>query len=124
MIDNFLLIVSVFGGVATILGGIYKTVKMFHNVMNKIEDVEKQIQNNALHILKLAILEENMPMVERIKCGEQYVSMGGNGQIKKIYERLVRENHIMNETFKKNKKLAELSDEQLDILLSQLNNKE
>jgi hypothetical protein len=30
----------------------------------------------------------------------------------------------MNETFKKNKKLAELSDEQLDILLSQLNNKE
>ena len=40
MIDNFLLIVSVFGGVATILGGIYKLVKMFHNVMNKIEDVE------------------------------------------------------------------------------------
>jgi hypothetical protein len=63
-------------------------------------------------------------MVERIKCGEQYVSLGGNGQIKKIYEGLVRENHIMNETFKKNKKLAELSDEQLDILLSQLNNKE
>jgi hypothetical protein len=59
--------------------------------MSEIEDVNEQVKENAIHILKLAILEENMPPAERLKCGEAYVKLGGNGQIKKIYEQLLED---------------------------------
>ena len=120
MSESIILIASVVGAVVTILGVVYKVMQMFHNVMNKIEDVEQQIKDNTLHILKLAILEENMPPVERLKCGEIYVSMGGNGQIKKIYESLIRESEITIEALKKNKEIKHMSDEEINRLLLEL----
>ena len=120
MSESIILVASVIGAVVTILGAVYKFMQMFHNVMNKIEDIEKQIKDNTLHTLKLAILEENMPPVERIKCGEIYVAMGGNGQIKKIYESLLRESEITIEALKKNKEIKYMSNEEIEKLLLEL----
>ena len=103
MIDNILITASIIGALVTILGTSYKLMKMFHNVMNKIEDVEEQIKENTIHILKLAILEENLSPAERIKCGERYVALGGNGQIKKIYEQLLEDTEEVIHELKKRK---------------------
>lgn len=103
MIDSILITASIIGALVTILGTSYKLMKMFHNIMNQIEGVEKQIKENTIHILKLAILEENMPPAERIKAGELYVKMGGNGQIKKIYEQLLEDTELITQELKKRK---------------------
>ena len=101
MIDNILIIASIIGALVTIFGTSYKVMKMFHNVMNKIEDVEKQLKENAIHILKLGVLEENMPPAERIKCGERYVALGGNGCIKRIYEQLLIDTEEITQELKR-----------------------
>ena len=103
MIDSILITASIIGALVTILGTSYKLMKMFHNVMNKIEGVEEQIKENTIHILKLAILEENLSPAERIKCGERYVALGGNGQIKKIYEQLLEDTEEVIHELKKRK---------------------
>lgn len=118
--DDIIFIASVIAAIATILGATYKIMQAYHNIMSQIKEVDKQIKDNALHILKLAILEENMPPVERIKCGERYVALGGNGQIKKIYESLIKETEITTEALKKNKEIRHMSDEELNRLLLEL----
>lgn len=126
MTESILLVASILGALATIVGTAYKLMKMFHNVMKEIEDVNKQVRDNALHILKLAILEENMPPAERMKCGERYVALGGNGQIKKIYQDLIIETERMTAALKQQQyqqqqnisnQLKQLSNEDMEKLL-------
>lgn len=117
MIDNVLLIASIIGAIATIIGTGYKLMKMFHSVMSEIEGVKDSLRQNELHILKLAILEENMPPAERIKCGERYIALGGNGQIKKMVEKLMKDTDDMVEALKRNKELQNYNEEELVKLL-------
>ena len=44
-----------------------------------------------MYILKLAVMNNDMPLLERIKGGEQYMAKGGNGLIKQKYEELLEE---------------------------------
>lgn len=120
MIDHVLLIASIIGAIATIIGAAYKLMKMFHSVMSEIEGVKDSLRQNELHILKLAILEENMPPAERIKCGERYIALGGNGQIKKIVEKLMKETDDIVEALKKNKDLQSYNEEELVKLLEKV----
>ena len=117
MIDHVLLIASIIGAIATIIGTGYKLMKMFHSVMSEIEGVKDSLRQNELHILKLAILEENMPPAERIKCGERYIALGGNGQIKKMVEKLMKDTDDMVEALKRNKELQNYNEEELVKLL-------
>ena len=120
MIDHVLLIASIIGAIATIIGTGYKLMKMFHSVMSEIEGVKDSLRQNELHILKLAILEENMPPAERIKCGERYIALGGNGQIKKIVEKLMKETDDIVEALKRNKDLKNYNEEELVKLLEKV----
>lgn len=120
MIDHVLLIASIIGAIATIIGTGYKLMKMFHSVMSEIEGVKDSLRQNELHILKLAILEENMPPAERIKCGERYIALGGNGQIKKIVEKLMKETDDIVEALKRNKDLQSYNEEELVKLLEMI----
>ena len=117
MIDHVLLVASIIGAIATIIGTGYKLMKMFHSVMSEIEGVKDSLRQNELHILKLAILEENMPPAERIKCGERYIALGGNGQIKKMVEKLMKDTDDMVEVLKRNKELQNYNEEELVKLL-------
>ena len=49
------------------------------------------LKENTMYILKMAVLSEEMPLLDRIHAGELYVNMGGNGTIKKKYEHLLEE---------------------------------
>ena len=39
----------------------------------------------------MAVLSEEMPLIDRIHAGEEYVKLGGNGTIKKKYQHLLEE---------------------------------
>ena len=44
-----------------------------------------------LYLLKMAVLSEELPLLDRIHAGEQYIALGGNGLIKKKYQELLKE---------------------------------
>lgn len=44
-----------------------------------------------LYTLKIAVLSEELPLIDRVHAGEEYLKLGGNGLIKLKYEELVKE---------------------------------
>lgn len=87
VIDNIILFAELLGAIVTILGlfgGLWKLFK-------KIDIMQEQFQENTLSILRLTIVNEHLPLDERIKAGEKYIELGGNGSIKKIVNQLINE---------------------------------
>jgi hypothetical protein len=39
----------------------------------------------------MALLSEDLPIIDRINAGERYLELGGNGYGKIVYERLIEE---------------------------------
>lgn len=83
-------IASVISATLVILGTCWKTFSMCHNVLNKLEDFEESNRRNELHIMKLGLFNEGLPLVDRIQCGKRYLELGGNGTGKIQYEILVK----------------------------------
>ena len=44
-----------------------------------------------MQLVKIAIMSEEMPLIDRIHAGEQYIAMGGNGMVKKKLNQLIEE---------------------------------
>lgn len=63
---------------------------MCHNVINKLEGFEESARRNEMHIMKLGLFNEGLPLVDRIQCGKRYLELGGNGTGKIQYEILVK----------------------------------
>ena len=62
--------------------------------LDAIEDkVDKLTDHNDLQylsLLRLTVIDSDMPMSERLIAGREYLSRGGNGDVKKFYEELER----------------------------------
>lgn len=48
-------------------------------------------EDQYLSILRLTVMSEEMPLSERIIAGDKYVKKGGNGEVKKYYENMLKE---------------------------------
>ena len=48
-------------------------------------------EDQYLSILRLTIMSEEMPISERIVAGDKYVRKGGNGDVKKYYQKMLEE---------------------------------
>lgn len=83
-------IASVISAAVVIISTCWKTFRMCHNVLNKLEDFEESNRRNELHIMKLGLFNEGLPLVDRIQCGKRYLELGGNGTGKIQYELLVK----------------------------------
>lgn len=83
-------IASMISAIVVVVGTCWKTFSMCHNVLNKLEDFEESNRRNELHIMKLGLFNEGLPLVDRIQCGKRYLELGGNGTGKIQYEILVR----------------------------------
>lgn len=97
-------IATIVSAVVVIVGTCWKTFSMCHNVLNKLEDFEVTSKRNEMHIMKLGLFNEGLPLVDRIQCGKRYLELGGNGTGKIQYEILVRKmeesiDHKFNENF-------------------------
>ena len=49
---------------------------------------EAHLAEQYLAILRLTIMSEEMPMAERLIAGQKYVTLGGNGDVKKFLHQL------------------------------------
>jgi hypothetical protein len=79
--------------------GICVTVIVSNKRANKKleEKVDKLVEHDEdqyLSILRLTIMSEDMPISERIIAGDKYVKKGGNGDVKKYYQKMIEE-HTM-----------------------------
>ena len=95
---------AIVSAVVVIVGTCWKTFSMCHNILNKLEDFEEASKRNEMHIMKLGLFNEGLPLVDRIQCGKRYIELGGNGTGKIQYELLVKKmedsiEHRYNENF-------------------------
>lgn len=79
--------------------GICVTVIVSNKRANKKleEKVDKLVEHDEdqyLSILRLTIMSEEMPISERIIAGDKYVKKGGNGEVKKYYQKMLEEHTI------------------------------
>lgn len=81
---------AIVSAVLVIVGTCWKTFSMCHNILNKLEDFEETSKRNEMHIMKLGLFNEGLPLVDRIQCGKRYLELGGNGTGKIQYEILVK----------------------------------
>ena len=52
---------------------------------DKVDKVEAHTSANYLSILRLTVMDEAMPMSERLIAGDAYISAGGNGDVKHFF---------------------------------------
>lgn len=95
---------SIVSAIVVIVGTCYKTFGMCHRVLRTLEEFEESNKRNEMHIMKLGLFNEGLPLVDRIQCGKRYLELGGNGTGKIQYEILVRKmeesiDHKFNENF-------------------------
>jgi hypothetical protein len=57
----------------------------------KVDKLVEHDEDQYLSILRLTIMSEEMPISERIIAGDKYVKKGGNGEVKKYYQKLLAE---------------------------------
>ena len=96
MVDNILLIASIITAVTVIGTFLFKLYKFFRTLEDKYDDMNELLKSNTIHLLKIAVLDDKLPLTDRIHAGEQYIKLGGNGFIKKKYERLLEEYEKQN----------------------------
>ena len=57
-------------------------------LFKKLDNKKKTLEYNTITVLKLVITNEHLPLDERVAAGEKYISLGGNGSIKKLVNKL------------------------------------
>ena len=78
------------------LAGVCVTVFVSNKKANKKleKKVDTLVEHDAdqyLSILRLTIMSPEMPVSERIIAGDKYVKKGGNGEVKKYYQKMLEE---------------------------------
>ena len=88
-------IASVLTALTVITGAIVGVVKTFRKLYAFLRKVEKKmdtftinLQENTLNTLRLVIINDKMPLSERLKAGQKYIELGGNGEIHAMVEAL------------------------------------
>lgn len=74
--------------VITIITAVISVYKIVRKIDKKLEHFENNLQENTLSTLRLVIINEKMPINERLNAGKKYVELGGNGEIHATYEAL------------------------------------
>ncbi len=59
---------------------------------NNIKDIQERIDKMEIEDLKQNIMNDKLPLEERLICGDRYINLGGNGAIK-IYVKELQEEY-------------------------------
>lgn len=82
-------IASLIAAIITIISFLSAIYRLVRKVDKKVESFEVNLNKNRIEILRLIIINENMPLDERVNAGEEYTKMGGNGSVHALYEILL-----------------------------------
>lgn len=96
MIDSILIVASVVTALTAITAFLFRVYNFFRKLEIKYDEMNELLKNNTIHLLKIAVLDDKLPLTDRLHAGEQYIALGGNGFIKKKYERLLEEYETEN----------------------------
>ena len=91
MVDSILIVASVVTALTAIIAFLFKIYNFFRKLEIKYDEMNDLLKSNTIHLLKIAVLDDKLPLTDRLHAGEQYIKMGGNGTIKRIYEKLLDE---------------------------------
>lgn len=89
--NAIILIGSCVGALTTIVVTCIKVIKVAVKINKRAEDNDKHIKENYLDIKRLVITSPYMPLEERIAAGDLYIQGGGNGAVKRLYNKLLEE---------------------------------
>ena len=96
--EAILWVAGLLGAVGVICATAYKIVKPIRKAVDDLVSVKSDIQTlvehdreNYLSILRLSLMNENLPLSERIIAGDKYIKAGGNGDCKHYYFELIKE---------------------------------
>lgn len=84
-------IAGVVSALGVIFGAAWRIHKFLKNLEDRFDRYEERLDENTIHLLKMALLSEDLPIIDRINAGERYLELGGNGYGKIVYERLIAE---------------------------------
>ncbi len=91
MANNIILVASVLTALSVIIATAIKVYKFIRKWEKWIEEQSEHSLDNYLSIKRLTIMSPYMPLTERIKAGDKYVMLGGNGEIKHKYQELLEQ---------------------------------
>ena len=61
-------------------------------LVEKVDRLVAHDREQYLSFLRLTIMSEEIPISERIIAGDKYIKEGGNGDVKKYYQQMIK-NH-------------------------------
>ena len=82
-------IASIITALTVIIGCIFKLYNLARRIEEKLESYDKNIEVLNLHLNKMALLNTDLPLIDRLHAGEWYIAHGGNGMGKKVYNQLL-----------------------------------
>ncbi|SFJ18101.1 hypothetical protein TPELB_21040 [Terrisporobacter petrolearius] len=91
-------ITTITGVIITVFKLMCKLDKMNNNInkipaiKNDVDNIKNELKNNSLDTYRLAIINDKMPIDERLAAGDRYIKLGGNGAIHLYLEEL-KEKH-------------------------------
>lgn len=77
--------------IGVIIGAIIKIHKILSRMEDKFDEYDSILKENTMHILKMALLSDDLPITDRINAGKRYLELGGNGYGKIIYNQLIKQ---------------------------------
>lgn len=84
-------IIALIGIAGSILVALITLIFQNNSTKADIKKMRQHDEEQYLDILRLTIMSENMPITERIIAGKKYIERGGNGEVKKFYEQLLKD---------------------------------
>lgn len=78
--------------IVAVIRAVIKVLKTAHDFIHgldqKVNTLVEHDQSQYLAILRLTIVNECMPISERLLAGKKYIEKGGNGDVRALYEEL------------------------------------
>ncbi len=87
--DNIILLASVLTALGVIVATAVKIYRFIRKWEKWVDEQSVHSLDNYMSILQLKIMSPYMPLSERIKAGDKYVKLGGNGEVKQKYHYLL-----------------------------------
>lgn len=84
------LIAFITGGL-TLIGVIITAISGNRSIVKDLQEIKEDNKEQSLAILRLTVMSNDMPISERLVAGDKYIKKGGNGDVKRYYEQLVKE---------------------------------
>ena len=73
------------------LGVIVANLLSNKSLKDDIKEIKEDSKEQSLSILRLTVMNNEMPISERLIAGKKYIDRHGNGDVKHYYEQLVKE---------------------------------